>query len=249
VCRNPGKAEEVARAIREVGGEAELEQADLASLAQVRRAGAAIVARHPRLALLVNNAGIFNLRQEWTEDGLEAVFAVNHLAPFLLTRQLEPALRAAGAARVVNVASEAHRFGALDLDDPCYERRRWRPMQAYGQSKLANILFTRELARRLAGSAVTANCLHPGGVATGLASNNGWIAQLAMRLLGPFMRTPEQGARTTLYLALSPEVAGVSGEYFADGKRRTPSRAASSDEAAARLWELSERLTAPPAAP
>jgi NAD(P)-dependent dehydrogenase (short-subunit alcohol dehydrogenase family) len=171
------------------------------------------------------------------------VFAVNHLAPFLLTRLLEAPLHAAPAARVVNVASEAHRFGSLDLDDPSYERRRWRPMQAYGQSKLANILFTRELARRWADGPVTTNCLHPGAVATGLGTNNGWLGRIAMGLLGPFFKTPAQGAETTIHLATSPDRATTSGEYFADCRPKRPSRAACDDELAHRLWSLSEEMT------
>ncbi|MGH0035130.1 MAG: SDR family oxidoreductase [Myxococcota bacterium] len=245
VARSAARAEAVASRIRDElsGVEVDAVIADLARLGDVRRAAAAIGQRHGRVDVLVNNAGLVNLRREVTEDGHEMVFAVNHLAPFLLTRLLEAPLHAAPAARVVNVASEAHRFGGIDLDDPGYAHRRWRPMQAYGQSKLANILFTRELARRWAQGPVTANCLHPGAVATGLGTNNGWFGRLAMGLLGPLFKTPEQGAETTIHLATSPDRATTSGEYFADCRPKRPSSSALDDDLALRLWRASEAWT------
>jgi NAD(P)-dependent dehydrogenase (short-subunit alcohol dehydrogenase family) len=244
VARSREKGEAALEELRAVGeAEPELLLADLSSQAQIRRVAAEILERCPRIDVLLNNAGVVNLSRTETEDGLETVFAVNHLAYFLLTLLLLERLKETPGARVVNVASEAHRFGRLDWDDLMSERS-FRTMRTYGRSKLANILFTRELARRLEGSGVTVNCLHPGGVATGLGSNNApWIQWLLMTLGRPFLRSPEKGAETAVHLAVSPEVEGVSGRYFADRRERRPSRDARDDAAARRLWELSERLT------
>jgi NAD(P)-dependent dehydrogenase (short-subunit alcohol dehydrogenase family) len=216
--------------------------ADLSLQRDVRRVAAELLARYPRIDVLVNNAGIVNLRRTLTADGIEAVFATNHLAYFLLTLLLVERLRASAPARIVNVASEAHHVGRLDFDD-LGNARRYRAMRVYGQSKLANILFTYELARRLTGSAVTANCLHPGAVGTRLGHNNGTIARLLASALKPFFRSPADGADTSIWLASSPEVGGTSGQYFV---RRAPKRssAASYDHATARrLWDVSVGLT------
>jgi NAD(P)-dependent dehydrogenase (short-subunit alcohol dehydrogenase family) len=237
-------AASVAKVKRETGNEAvELLLADLASLDQVRSLAAAVLERAPQLHVLVNNAGVVNVRRETTVDGLETTFAVNHLAYFLLTRLLLERLRASAPARVVNVASEAHRFGDLDLDDLQTERRPYRWMRVYGASKLANVLFNAELARRLAGSGVTANCVHPGGVGTGLGANNGGVSRIVLPLLRPFMRSPESGARTSIYLASSPEVEGVSGRYFIRCRPRATSAAGGDADLARRLWDASNRLT------
>jgi NAD(P)-dependent dehydrogenase (short-subunit alcohol dehydrogenase family) len=175
------------------------------------------------------------------------MFAVNHLAYFQLTNLLLDRLRASAPARIVNVASEGHKLGRIDLDDLQYENRKYSFMRVYGASKLANILFTYELARRLEGSGVTVNCLHPGAVASGLGKNNGRLGQVAMTLLKPFFLTPEQGAKTSIHLASSPEVEHTSGRYFVKC-HAVPSSPASHDEALARgLWEASERLTQPSA--
>jgi NAD(P)-dependent dehydrogenase (short-subunit alcohol dehydrogenase family) len=152
-------------------------------------------------------------------------------------------LTASAPARIVNVASDAHRWGTLDLNDFQNERN-YRPLRVYGQSKLCNILFTRELARRLQGTRVTANCVHPGGVATGLGWNNGWWARLIAKALSPFLITPNQGADTVLYLATSPDVEKVSGKYFVKRRERQPSSAAQDDDAAKQLWRISAGLTA-----
>lgn len=245
VARDPSKAEETARAIREAGGGRDVPvfMADLSSQEQVRRAADAILAEFPRIHVLVNNAGVVELRRSTTVDRLETVFAVNHLAYFLLTLLLLDRLRESAPARIVNVASDAHKFSAgIQFDDPGLSRG-YRTMQVYGHSKLANLLFTRELARRLAGSGVTANCLHPGAVATGLGRNNGSWARAIISLIAPFFRTPERGAETTIHLATSPDVQAVSGAYFANCRPKTPSAAARDDVAALRLWELSESLT------
>ena len=198
--------------------------------------------------MLVNNAGGIWLKRQLTVDRLEMTFAVNHLAYFLLTHLLRDLLKTSAPARVVNVASRAHEDYLLNFDDLQSERR-YDGWQAYCRSKLANVLFTYELARRLEGSGVTANALHPGWVATGFAGNNGWrgrLWQLAGRL---FALNPEQGARTVVHLAASPEVEGVSGKYFVR-EQAVPSSPASYDEAAARrLWDLSLELTDYPAPP
>jgi NAD(P)-dependent dehydrogenase (short-subunit alcohol dehydrogenase family) len=219
-----------------------LHRADLSSQRDVRRVAAEVRAAYPAIHVLVNNAGVVNLRRSVTEDGIETVFATNHLAYVLLTLLLVDRLRASAPARIVNLASDAHRWGRLDFDDLGNERH-YRSMQVYGQSKLANILFTYELARRLEGSGVTVNCVHPGAVATRLGHNNGAVARTLARALKPFFRTPAEGADTVVFLASAPEVEGVSGQYFV---RRTPRRSAAStyDETTARrLWDVSLRLT------
>ena len=245
VCRDRGRGEEALAGLRAERGEAAvaLFLADLSSQADIRRLAAELCERYPAIHVLVNNAGVVNLRRSTTVDGIEAVFAVNHLAYFLLTHLLLDRLRGSAPARIVNVASDAHRFGTLDLDDLDHARR-YRAMRVYGASKLANILFTYELARRLDGTGVTANCLHPGAVATRLGQNNGRLATAITRLLRPFFRTPEQGAATAIYLASSPAVEGLSGKYFVDCREARSSRTTYDTELARRLWDASARLTA-----
>lgn len=228
-------------------------RADFASLRQVRDMAAQVESSTPRLDVLINNAGCGNLRRSVTEDGYETTFAVNHLAPFLLTRLLLGKLRASAAAdgpgaRIVNVASRAHRNQRIDFDDLMAERS-YRVMRVYGRSKLANILFTRSLARRLAGSRVTANSLHPGLVATGIGQTN-LLGRLAWKLIvlcrGGI--SVEEGARTSIYLATSPEVEGQSGGYYVRCRPAAlqTSHEAASDEAADQLWEVSEKLVGLP---
>ncbi len=218
---------------------------DLASLASVRSFAEALAARVERLDVLVNNAGVTMKDRAVTVDGFEATFGVNHLGHFLLTTLLVDQLAAATDGRVVVVASDAHRFarGGLDFDDLQSERR-YRPMRAYGASKLANMLFTREAARRWADRGITVNCVHPGFVATRLArdGDGGRIGEVVMRLARPFARTPERGARTSVHVATSPEVNGVSGAYFANSRVTKPAATALDDAAARRLWEISETL-------
>lgn len=218
---------------------------DLADLASVRRGSEQILDRCPRIDVLINNAGLVQSERHETVDGFEATFGINHLGPFLLTRLLTDRLLGSAPARVVNVASTAHQAarGGLDFDD-LQTTGHYRGMQAYSRSKLANILFTTELARRLSGTGVTANCLHPGTVATGFARDHdarGFLA-FGVKLIKPFVLTPEQGARTSVYLASSPDVAEVSGEYFVKCRARTPSGAAQDEAAAALLWSISEEL-------
>jgi len=192
--------------------------------------------------VLLNNAGVVNMKYTTTPDGIETTFAVNHLAYFLLTLLVREPLRAAPRARIVNVASDAHRWGRIDFDD-LGNARRYRSMRVYGQSKLCNILFTYELARRLASSTVTANCLHPGAVATRLGQNNGRVATVLTKLLAPFFRSPEGGADTAVHLAASPEVEGTSGAYFANRRQLRSSRSSYDESVQRRLWSASEDLT------
>jgi NAD(P)-dependent dehydrogenase (short-subunit alcohol dehydrogenase family) len=247
VCRDEARGEAIRRDAAAIVGEeaVSLFLADLSSQRDVRRVADELRSRYPALHVLVNNAGVVNTGYSTTVDGIETVFAVNHLAYFLLTHLLLERLCAAPRARIVNVASEAHRFAkAIEFDDPNHPGRgRYKPMYAYGHSKLANVLFTRELARRLAGTNVTANACHPGAVATRLGQNNGPLARLVIALVRPFFRSPERGAATSIYLASSTRVEGVSGRYFADCREKTPAPQARDDEAAKRLWILSMRLT------
>ncbi len=220
----------------------ELRLADLASLTEIRRLAAEVVETCPRLHVLVNNAGIVNLRRTTSIDGFETMFAVNHLAYFLLTNLLLERLIASAPARVVNVASEAHRFGTLEIDDLQSERS-YGAMRSYGRTKFANILFTYELARRLDGTGVTAHCVHPGAVATRLGHNNGLLGRVVTGLLRPFFRSPAGGAAPSLHAATAEELEGVTGRYFsARGEIR--SAPATYDTTLARqLWERSAALT------
>jgi len=244
LCRDRHRADEAAASVRSesIGGTVEVFLADLSSQAEIRRVAHAILEAHPEIHVLVNNAGVVNLSHSTTIDGIERVFAVNHLAYFLLTNLLLERLQRSGHARIVNVASEAHRFSPIEFDDLGHERR-YRSMRVYGQSKLANILFTYELARRTAGSGVTVNCLHPGAVGTRLGQQNGWFAVVLTRMLRPFFRTPEQGATTAIYLASSPEVEGVTSKYFINCRERRSSRDSYDKEVARRLWNVSAQMT------
>jgi NAD(P)-dependent dehydrogenase (short-subunit alcohol dehydrogenase family) len=245
VGRDAARAAETIAAIREATGREDVEvvRGDFARLAEVRRVAEELIARTDAIHVLVNNAGVTMLKRSVTPDGFETTFAVNHLAYYLLTGLLLPRLRAAApGARIVNVASDAHRWGALDLDDLQNERG-YRAMKVYAQSKTANILFTRELARRLAGSGVSANALHPGAIATRLGRGQGALSELLSRCLGLFMKSPERGAATSIHLASAPELEGVSGRYFADQREKEPRPHARDDAAAKRLWEVSETLT------
>jgi NAD(P)-dependent dehydrogenase (short-subunit alcohol dehydrogenase family) len=219
-------------------------QADFASLRQVESLAAEVVASVPRLDVLINNAGCGNLSRTVTPDGYETTFAVNHLAPFLLTNLLLDTLKKSGPARIVNVASRAHRNQEMDFDDLMSERG-YRVMRTYGRSKLANILFTRTLARRLAGSNVTANCLHPGLIATGIGQTHplarlGW--KLIVMLRGGI--PVQEGAKTSVYLATSPEVEGLSSGYYVKCRlAELQTRAeAVTDAVGERLWKVSEEL-------
>ena len=218
-----------------------VEIADLASLEQVRSL-AERLSTLERIDVLVNNAGLMLGERRSSPDGCEYVFAVNHLAPFLLTNLLLPKLTASAPARVVTVTSDAHTAARLDLDDPHLERE-WASWRSYANSKLANILFTRELARRLDGTGITANCAHPGIVRTRLFREGKPLTRLGVSLARPFFASPERGADTIVYLASSPDVAGQTGGYYVKRRRREPSAAARDDAAARKLWEISEKMT------
>jgi len=218
-------------------------QADFGSLADVRRLAATLLERAPRIDVLINNAGgIFGTRA-LSRDGYEMTFAVNHLAPFLLTHLLIERLKSGGPARIVTTASNAHR-GSRILFDDLQATRKYSPMGAYGMSKLANILFTRALAKRLQGSDVTATSLHPGFCRTSFGRNVPMspIVKSIFRIASLFARSAEKGAETVVYLASSPEVQGASGGYYFDCKPIAPSSAARDDDAAEQLWQVSERL-------
>lgn len=245
VARDRAKGEAALVAVREAsaGGTPSLFLADLGSLGQVRRLAGELAGALPRIDVLVNNAGAVHAARKESPDGIELTFAVNHLAPFLLTNQLLPRLRASAPSRVVTVSSEAHRLGPLDLDD-LQARRGYSAMKVYGRSKLANVLFSNELARREAGTGVTSNSLHPGVVATGFGRNDpGWFRVL-VTLGRPFLAAPEKGARTSIHVAAAPELAGVTGRYFKDLREVSPAAFARDDAVQRRLWDLSERLVA-----
>ncbi|MBI4442401.1 MAG: SDR family oxidoreductase [Acidobacteria bacterium] len=244
VGRNRQRAESTAAAIQERVANAAVEwmAADFTSLEQVRRLAEEFRARHNQLHVLLNNAGLWWRRRQVTTDGFEATFAVNHLAHFLLTNLLLDTLKASAPARVVNVSSGAHRRGRIDFQDLMAEKR-YNGLRCYSNSKLANILFTQELARRLQGSGVTANSLHPGLVATGLFTNVGSGLGLLLQLIRPWMLRPEQGARTCVYAASAPELENVSGRYFDNCRENIPAPEAQDEAAARRLWQVSAEMT------
>ena len=216
--------------------------ADLSSQAEVRRTAQEFLAQHDRLHVLVNNAGGMFTSRKVTVDGLEYTFALDHLGYFLLTNLLLPTLQASAPARIVSVASTAHTLGKIHFDD-LQSTKGYNGLAVYGQAKLANVMFTYELARRLAGTGVTANTLHPGVVATGFAKNNGPILNFVMSTLArPFQINTEQGAATSIYLATSPEVEGVTGKYFIKSKPVKSSPASYVEADQQRLWEISEQL-------
>jgi len=222
------------------GAQIETALADFASLAAVRRLADEILSRHERIDVLVNNAGLFSPSYRLSEDGYEMTFAVNHLAPFLLTNLLLDRLKDSAPARVVTVASRAHRGQRVDLATIAGSQG-WSMTRAYGRSKLCNILFTRELARRLEGAGVVATCVHPGVVATGLAQRGG-IAELGWRLAKPFMISAEQGAETSVFLATVPDPNPFNGGYVVNKRLERPDPAALDDGTARRLWKESARL-------
>jgi NAD(P)-dependent dehydrogenase (short-subunit alcohol dehydrogenase family) len=244
IGRNAARARETAEAIRAAAPRADFEivRGDFAAQAEVRRVGEEILKRVDQLDLLVNNHGVTLMRRETTPDGYEATFAINHLGYFHLTGLLLPRLRATPGARIVSVASEAHKFGALELDD-LHSERRYGAMRVYGKSKSANIHFTRELARRYGSPQLTINCVHPGGVATNLGGGQGPLLSRVHKAVMWFMKTPEEGARTSIFAATAPETSGKNGTYYADCRERQPAAHCRDDATARALWEASETLT------
>ncbi|RIK40745.1 MAG: short-chain dehydrogenase [Chloroflexi bacterium] len=244
VGRNPAKCAAVVSEIKQISGNDAVAAlvADLSIMAEVRRVADQFKAKYPQLHVLVNNAGAAFGKRQVTAEGFERTFALNHLSPFLLTTLLLDTLKASAPARIVNVSSDSHKGAHLDFDDLQSEKGNF-VFNAYGRSKLAVILFSYELARRLSGTAVTANVLHPGLVRTGFASN---LGAAPSAVIGFFMRfagvTPAQGAQTSLYLATSPAVANVTGKYWEKSKA-APSGRATYDEATwTRLWEASDKM-------
>lgn len=245
VARDPARAQALTAWIgAEVpGAELTALRADLALMADVRRVAEDIRARAATVQVLVNNAGLFRPSRELTSEGRETTLAVNHLAPMLLTRELLPALSAAPGGRVVNVGSAASDRAGIDPDDLEFTRRRYSMMGAYAQSKLALMIGSFELARRLGAGGPSVNVVHPGLVATGIGDVGG-VVQLVWGALKPFMTSPAAGARTTLHVATSPQVAGVTGRYFKRAAIATPNRRALDPALAARVWASTEALLA-----
>jgi retinol dehydrogenase-14 len=245
LARHPSELDAVAAELRaSTGNDVTVLPADLASLASVRQAADRFLAGHNRLHVLVNNAGVLLNHRSVTADGFETTFAVNHLGPFLLTNLLLERLKHSAPSRVVNVTSTASRRGRIDFDDLQGDRR-FSGSRAYSQSKLANVLFTYELARRLEGTGVTVNCVHPGVVrstALGRGERFPLPVRVAWPLLRPFMKSPQQGARTSVYAATSPDLEGVSGRFFANSHEARTSKASYDQALAERLWTVSAHL-------
>lgn len=242
-CRRAEAAKQAMVEIRQRYPDARLETVslDLASLQRVRHAAAEVRERFQRIDVLINNAGLACMQRELTEDGFEKTFATNHLGPFLFTHLLQSVITP-GTGRIINVASEAHRMGRMHWDDLQLENGFW-VMKAYAQSKLANILFTRALARRMAEAGITVNALHPGAVSTHIWPERTWYERAFSRVLKLFLISPEKGARTTIWLASGVEGGRSQGGYFERCKPRTPSARGRNDDDAERLWEISAALT------
>ncbi len=248
VGRNPAKGAVVVDKIKaqSKNNAVELMTADLSLMSEVRRLADQFKAKYQKLHVLVNNAGAVFFSRHVTAEGHELTFALNHLSYFLLTNLLLDVLKASAPARIVSVSSGAHQRSHLNFDD-LEASKGYNAMRAYGQSKLANIVFTYELARRLEGTGVTANALHPGFVRSGFARNNGGLVNAAMGIIGRFALSPEEGAETSIYLASSPEVEGITGKYFTK-KQPIRSNAVSYEQSTwTRLWEISEQMTMAPA--
>ncbi|MBW6474843.1 MAG: SDR family oxidoreductase [Anaerolineaceae bacterium] len=246
VGRNPQKTADVVAEMKSQnpsGGEVDGLVADLSSLADIRRLAEEFKQKYDRLDVLVNNAGAYFNKREISVDGFEMTFALNHLGYFYLTNLLLDLIKSSAPARIVNVSSGAHAMGKINFDN-LNAKGLFVGWTAYGTSKLMNILFTRELSRRLEGTRVTVNALHPGFVATNFGHNGNGIGKWLIQLTQRSALTPEQGAQTSIYLASSPEVSGVSGAYFSESKIVQPSKAAQDDDLALRLWEVSEQLIA-----
>jgi NAD(P)-dependent dehydrogenase (short-subunit alcohol dehydrogenase family) len=244
IARDRERGEATRKHLRAIAGHTDhtVHYADLSQLSEMKRVAKEIADSEPQIDVLVNNAGAIFTARQVTADGLEKTFAVNHMNYFVLTNMLLDRLKATPGARIVSTASTAHRFGKLNFDDLQSEKR-YSAFGVYGVSKLCNILFTRELAKRLAGTGVTANCLHPGGVNTRFGDANGGLMGFLFKIGKNFMITPEQGAQTIIYLASSPEVDGKTGGYYDKCKLIAPSKAAQSDADAKRLWDVSAKIS------
>ncbi|MBI3183394.1 MAG: SDR family oxidoreductase [Myxococcales bacterium] len=244
VCRSEERGREALEAVRKAtAGQVELVIGDLSQMSQVREVAREVAGLHPSVHVLLNNAGIYLPKRQLTPEGLEVMFAVNHLAPFVLTQELLGALRKGAPSRVITTSSAGHRLGHLDFTDLQCERS-FGGIQQYAATKLANILFTRELARRGKAEGIVAHAFHPGGVASGFAQDEPGLFGTLMWLGRPFLRSAERAARTGTFLASSEEAGNSTGEYWADSRRKKPSREAGDDAVAARLWEVSLELAA-----
>src|SRR5437667_4087224 len=220
----------------------EMINADMYYQESIRQLADEFKAEHKKIHLLINNAGVYLTKRTTTPDGFESTFAVNHLGPFLLTSLLLDILKASAPSRIVNVTSDAHKGARVNFDDLQGERK-FSGWQAYGQSKLAMILYTRGLAKKLEGTGVTVNSAHPGVVRTNFAKNNGGLVMLGFRFLGMFFISPESAAKRILYVATSPDLEGVTGKYFTKMHEVKSSQESYDDDSARRLWQISEQLT------
>lgn len=245
VCRNLEKATKVKTDLkREYGTEIEVVQADFSRLTEVRKAAEALLNNYPHIDVLINNAGVHNTQRTLTDSGLETVFCVNHLASFLLTRLLLARLKESAPARIIQVNSQGHRFGGLDLDDLNWEKRHYKGLQGYGASKVAQLLTVWELADQLRGSGVTINAMHPGEVRTNIGMNNGLLYRWYQRyLIGWILKDPIVSGDAIYYLAAAPEMAGVSGRFFNQTIDEKPAAHALDRTLGKRVWLISESLT------
>jgi NAD(P)-dependent dehydrogenase (short-subunit alcohol dehydrogenase family) len=245
VCRNIEKTAKVQEELkREYGTEIDILQADFSRLEDVRKAVQTLLDHYPHIDVLINNAGVHTTRRTLTESGLETVFCVNHLASFLLTRLLLPRLMESTPARIIQVNSQGHRFGGLDLNDLNWEKRRYKGLKGYGASKTAQLLTVWELADILRGSGVTVNAMHPGEVRTNIGMNNGYLYQWYQRyLLWPILKDPVISGNAIYYLAAAPEMAGVSGRFFNLTIDEKPAPHALDRSLGKRVWRISETLT------
>ena len=245
VCRNIEKAAKVQEELKcEYGTEIDILQADFSRLDVVRMVAEALLDHYPHIDVLINNAGVHTTRRILTESGLETVFCVNHLASFLLTRLLLPRLMESTPARIIQVNSQGHRFGGLDLNDLNWEKRRYKGLKGYGASKTAQLLTVWELADKLRGSGVTVNAMHPGEVRTNIGMNNGYLYQWYQRyLLWPILKDPVISGNAIYYLAAAPEMAGVSGRFFNLTIDEKPAPHALDRSVGKRIWKISETLT------
>ena len=244
VARNRKKGEATVSEIRQATGNqnVNLIVADLSSMMSVRGLASTFLGEYPKLHVLINNAGTYLPKRITTADGYEAVFATNHLGHFLLTSLLLDLLKSSAPSRIINVTSEAHRGAEIDFEDLMQEKK-YSAFKAYHQSKLANVLFTYQLAKVLEGTGVTVNCLHPGVVRTGFGKDMGGLFSISVKLAGPFMMSPAKAAQALVYMASAPELENVSGKHFAKGKEKESSRESHDMHAAERLWQVSEDLT------
>ncbi|MEK7431804.1 MAG: SDR family oxidoreductase [Cyanobacteriota bacterium] len=244
VSRDRNKGEKALEEVRNLSGnkDVELMLCDFASQKSIRKFAEEFKSKYQKLHILVNNAGLILTEKTITEDGIESTFAINHIGYFLLTELLLDVIRESTPARIVNVSSDAHKTGHIDFDDINFERKKYSSIGAYCNSKLANILFTRELAKRLKGTKITVNCLHPGVISSNFGSNTSGILGFLVKIAKPFFTTVEKGAETQIYLATSPQVEDVTGEYFSKKKVAYTTSEANNEGIAKKLWDVSNEM-------